>query len=221
MLKILVKPLLISLAIVAGFFVASRVTGQECQQLYGGYVGGPCPRGEVLIDKLVWNPTAETFVDNLGTGDHKFTATQEIIFRVTAKNTSSVFLDKIDVVDTLPAELTYLSSPGTFDASTREIRWEVTGLEAGESRDFEIRAKVVTADKLPSDRSISCVVNAAEARIPENTDRDTSQVCIEQPIVGELPDTGPMEWLLVLGGSSVLGITGLRLMKRSKALTSA
>ena len=224
-MKSLLKPFSIAFATLLLFFVASRiVVGDECQQLYGGYVGGLCPRGEILIDKLVWNPTGSkggtgVFVDNLGTNDHKFTATQEIIFKVIVKNVSNVLLDKIDVVDTLPVELEYVSGPdgASFNKDTREIRWEVKDLEANASRDFEIKAKVVTADRLPQDRSLTCVVNAAEASIPENADGDTSQVCIEKPIVGELPDTGPAEWMLVIGGSGVFGIAGLTLIKRSRA----
>lgn len=227
MIKYLLKPFLLSLAIIAGFMVTSKVIGNGCQELYGGYGGRECPRGEVMIDKLVWKPETKggegVFVDNLGTEDHKFTATQEIIFRLTVKNISDVLLDKVEVRDRLPGDLEYISGPdgASFNSDSREIYFEVKDLEANESRDFEIRAKVKTADMLPQDKSLWCVVNEAEARIPENTDTDTSQICIEKPIVEELPDTGPMDWLLILGGSGVFGIAGITMIKRAKSLVRA
>ncbi|MBI2009859.1 MAG: DUF11 domain-containing protein [Candidatus Chisholmbacteria bacterium] len=217
MTKLLVKPLLLALGVLAGFFVANSVLSSGCQELYGGYAGGVCPRGEVLIDKLVFKPgdkgTEGVFVDNLSTSDHKFTATQEVIFKLTVKNTSSVFLDKIEVKDVLPNEFEYVSGPegASFDSSTREIKFDVKDMKAGESRDFEIKTKVVTADRLPEGQT-TCVVNVATAHIPEDDDKDTAQVCIERPVVEKLPEAGPGEWLVVLGASSVAGVAGLKFL---------
>lgn len=211
------KPLFLTGFILASLLVAAKVTtGQECQQLYGG--GQICPRGEVLIDKLVRNPGSGNFVDNLGTNDPKLAAGQEVTFRLTVKNVSAVLLDRVDVFDILPAELEYVSGPNgaTYDANSRELRFVVENLAANESRDFEVKARVVGADRLPTDRSLICVTNRGEARIPENTDVDTAQVCIERPVVGELPSAGPAEWLLLLTGSGVLGAAGLKLIKLGK-----
>lgn len=224
MIKLLFKPFLIAIAVVAGFFVATRVISSGCTELYGGY-GGVCPKGEVFIDKKVWMPSDKgiegTFVDNLTTTDHKFTATQEVTFRLTVKNTSLVFLSSIEVKDVLPQEFEFVSGPdgASFDANTREIKFEVKDMKAGESRDFEIKTKVVTADKLPQDK-ITCVVNVATAHIAENDSKDTAQVCIERPVIEKLPEAGPGEWLVVLGVSSVAGVAGLKLLKRSKALAN-
>ncbi len=218
MAKTLVGSIFLSLAIIAGLAAVTKVTGQECQQLYGG--GQICPRGEIAIDKLVKNPSTGNFVDNLGTSDPKFAVGQEVTFRLTVKNVSSVTLGTVDVFDILPSELEYVSGPdgATYDANTREIRFAVHDLEANAARDFEVKAKVVGADKLPQDQSLVCVINSGEARIAENTDKDTAQLCIERPIAGKLPETGPAEWMLVLTGSGIMGVTGLKLLRRSQKI---
>jgi len=221
-MKTVLKALAVSVLIISGFLVANSATGQECPQAYGGAYGGSCPRGQVLIDKLVWMPYKDggKFVDNLGTQDYKFTATQVVTYKIRVKNTSSVKLGTVEVKDWLPVEMEYVSGPdgATYRSENREVYFEVKDLGPGATRDFEVKTRIVTADKLPQDQSLMCVVNTADARIPENTDRDTAQVCIERPIVSELPDSGPAEWMLVLGGSGAFGIAGLSLMRRAKKI---
>lgn len=218
-MKALIKPLLIATALVAGLVVTRTVSGDGCQELYGGYGGGTCPRGEVMIDKMVKNSTG-VYVDNLGMNDPKLAAGQEVTFRLTVKNTSNVLLSSVNVVDVLPEKLEYVSGPegASYNKDTRELTFVVRDLAANASRDFEVKAKVVGVSQLSSGDRVICVVNTAEARIPENTDRDTAQVCIERPIVPSLPKTGPAESIMLLMGSVTMAGTGFTLIKRARAI---
>ncbi len=209
-----IRFLVVGLSLLA-LSVAQPVAAQYgCPNAYGGEV---CPTGDVTIDKKVQNPQDSIFVDNLGINDPRFKEGQEVTFRLTVKNVSDTLIDKVDVFDFLPAELEYISGPGTYDINTREVRFLVEQLGPNASRDFEVKAKV--AQNLPN-RSLITVVNKAEARLVGETDKDSSQLVIERPFAGGLPATGPEVWTLVLGGSSLSTALGLALMKRAQSLIS-
>ncbi len=207
MTKTLIKPLAISLGVLSIFFAGSQVKSRECQKLYGG--GEICPKGEVMIDKLVWNVPGAVYVDNLGVNDYKYSVDQEVMFKLKVKNTSSVFIDKVDVFDFLPEQVEYLEGPGTYDKNTREVRFEARDFDAGEVQEFYVKAKVKSNENV-------CPVNKAEARIAENTDSDTSQFCIGKPVVAKLPEAGPADSLMILLSSGMAGFAGLKLIKKSK-----
>ena len=79
----------------------------------------------------------------------------------------------------------------------------------------EIVAKVVTADKLPANKY--CVVNYAEVKNENESDRNTAQVCLEKEVLGvtTIPVTGPEDFLLVSFLSLIPAISGLFLIRKS------
>ncbi|MBU3957057.1 DUF11 domain-containing protein [Patescibacteria group bacterium] len=170
--------------------------------------GEVCREIELLIDKMVWDPVNGKFVDNLGINDYKFAPDEEITFRLEVKNVGDETFAKIDVRDYLPNYLEHISG---------DIDFEIKDLEPDETEVREFKARVVSADKFPSDESIICVVNRAEAWNGDEKDEDTTQVCMEKKVLGvtELPPTGPENWLLILPFSLLAGLVGLYLRKFS------
>lgn len=206
----------VTLAMLA--FVAAAAAQYGCVQVYGG--GIVCPEGKVFIDKKVRNPETGSLVDNLNPNDPRFSPGQEVVFRLTVKNTGTVKLDKLEVKDTLPDFLEFVSGPGSFDVSAKTLSFVVENLEVDQSREFEVVARVTGAGNLPSDQGLFCVVNSVEARVDDRLDRDTSQLCLQKPVLGvtTLPAAGPESAVLFGLFTAISGLLGITLLRRAKAL---
>jgi len=182
----------------------------RCETQYGG--GQVCIKtGELQINKKVWDPQSKTFIDNLGITSYKFTADEEVIFQIEIKNVGDEAFDKVSVQDTLPNYL---------ELSSGELSFEIDNLEPGESEIREIKAKVVSIDKLPSNKTLVCNVNTAEAWTDDEKDKDTAQICIEKRILGiiQLPSTGPKGWLAIFLLSLTSGLLGIYFLISRKKL---
>ncbi|MBI4057874.1 DUF11 domain-containing protein [Candidatus Microgenomates bacterium] len=215
--------------------VAPATADTTCQPVYGG--GQTCVQvGNVLINKTVKNPQTGAFVDNLGVNDPKFSPDQQVPFQLTVTNTGSSTLSKVTVKDTLPQFVDYVSGLGTFDQASKTLTFEVSDLKANESRTFNLTAKVVSVGALPSDQSVVCVVNQAQATANNQTSADNAQFCIQtqpQPTKGgqqptetkgglkvfpptqqsQMPSTGPEALALLALIPS--GIAGMFLRKKT------
>ena len=196
---------------------------------YGQYQPGPSY--SILIDKLVGVPSSSNgsltynYVDNLGLSDYKFKPENYVFFKVKIKNTSSVKLENLVIKDTAPSYIDLFDEPGTFDASTRVLTINVGSLEAGAEKEYIVRTRVMTADKLPATDGTVCVTNAVTASNDKVSDSDNAQLCIEKAIQGasypttapiaasKIPSAGPEYSLAILGLSGLIGALGIRLRK--------
>lgn len=197
---------------------------------YGQY-GAPAPTQRVLIDKMVGKPADPArdfddteYVDNLSPSDPRFKPGQTIIFRIKVKNISDDTIDEIRVKDFLAPYLESFEGPATIDNG--KIEFWVDDLDEDEEQIFHIKAKIKSQDDLPSDKTLLCVINKAEAFIDdERSDEDSSQFCIEKQILGaavtptptsflkEIPKTGASGNSFVLLGMIFSLTTGFFLMK--------
>jgi uncharacterized repeat protein (TIGR01451 family) len=186
---------LLVLALAKPLFASVR-----CETTYEGEV---CYKIELMLDKKVWDPGTEAFVENLGTGDYKFAPGDEIAFQIKVKNLSDEAIENIDVRDYLPEYLEHLSG---------DLSYKISRLEVDESEEREVKVRVVSAEEFPDDK-LACVINKAEAWTDDDQDEDTAQVCIEEKVkaavVEELPPTGPHYGILLLGVSMLSGLAGL------------
>lgn len=175
----------------------------RCETQYGG--GESCVKtGQLQIDKEVWNPDTEKFVDNLGLSDHKFSPGDEIVFKLRIKNVGDETFSKVEVRDYLP-ELIYLTNG--------DISFDINDLHAGDVVETEIKTKVVDANQFPNNKSVVCEVNTAETWSGDERDKDTAQVCLTTNVLGIsiMPKTGPSEIGLLAFGLLSLVLTGLKL----------
>lgn len=182
----------------------------RCEFQYG--VGEVCVvTGELQVDKEVFNPQERKFVDNLGLTSHRFAPGDEITFRIMTKNVGNATFSRVTVTDTLPSELQFISG---------NLNYTITDLSPGETDTREFRARVVSADRFPSDKSVICVINAVEARADSERDRDTAQVCLEKkvPAPAKLPEAGAEDSVLFLLSSSLLALFGLRLLRKANSI---
>lgn len=192
------------------FLVTPALAAVRCETQYGG--NEVCVRtGNLQVNKEVFDPQRNIFVDNLTLNDHRFTPGEEVRFKITVKNVGDATLDNVNVMDTLPNMLTSGDGNPFF---------QLKDLAAGKSEEREIKVKVVGADKFPADKSVLCVVNSAEAVSGDNKDHDAAQLCLERKVFPkQLPPTGPEHWFMALFGSFLAGTTGIYLLKFSKKNT--
>lgn len=218
------------------FFLLSITTvfaagGSNCQIIYGG--GEVCPPGKnFTINKMVLSPLkGGGYVENLGTNDAKFAPNQNVTFQITVKNTGSSKINDMQVVDTFPQYLTFMSGEGRWDASNGKLTFTLD-LDPGKSRTFSFVAKIANVGVFKSNEGIVCLIN--EARATDSTGlngMDSTQFCVQKNMTSELPQpqvmkggpitqtppTGPgMLGLLALIPS---GIGGFLLRRKSQKIS--
>jgi uncharacterized repeat protein (TIGR01451 family) len=212
--KNLVFSLITGLAITVFAASASPVFADTCTTQYGG--NQTCQPSDLLINKQVQNPVTGAIVDNLG-ADRPFSPGATINFQLTIQNTSGQTFDPVTVNDVFPPYLTFISGPGTYNASNRTLTFLEHNLIAGETRTEKIAAKVVDASQIPSSMSPFCENNYAEARddVVGRFDSDTAQICIQTTVSGTttLPVAGFNDLYLLLPFAG-MGLTSIALLKK-------
>lgn len=200
------------IALLMGYPLVAKTASAtiRCETQYGG--GQTCEKiGNLLVDKKVFDPDNNKFVDNLLINDFKFAADDEIRFKIVVKNTGDAKLTQIKIKDVLPEKLYFVNGPASW--TDWEMTFTIDGLEVGETKEYEIRAKVVPANELP-EKNILCKLNAVEAVSGDQKDRDTAQVCLEKKVLAKvLPETGPSVLPILFFVSLI--IAGLFLNKKA------
>lgn len=207
--KLTGKVLVFSFILISSLVTANQVKASGgCVPVYGG--GVECPRaGQVLIDKKVLNPATNQFVDNLTPADPKYRPEQIVTFRLIVKNSGDQTLDTITVSDNIPQFVEYVPDFGSYDPNTKTVSFTVNNLTAGETRQFDLKARVVHPAVLPAEKNIICPVNVATAATGGLSDRDESQFCIEkQMVVPQVPQAGPEHWILSFAGLATAFVIG-------------
>jgi len=179
MKKITNSLIIIFLSLAFLSFSKQALANVYCDDQYGGN----CREIDLQIDKLIYDPESNSFVDNLGINDYKFTSNEQITFKLKIRNNGEETFQHIDVRDYLPDYVLHQSGDLDFD---------IYDLVPNETEERDIVVKVVSSQNLPQDKSIVCVVNKAEATNGADSDSDTSQFCIEEKVLGmtTIPKTG-------------------------------
>lgn len=222
----------ISFLVVCSLFFAPLASADTvCQPIYGG--GVSCPQvGNIAINKQINNPqTTNVFVENLDVNNPRFSPDQIVRFKITVTNNGNASLSNITVKDIFPEFVLFVAGAGSFDSNTKTLSFNVGSLNAGASQSFDLTAKVVAANQIPSDKNIICVINQAIATVNSQTSQDNVQFCIEKkveqpietkgglkvfptPAVTVTPPTGPE--MLPLLGLLPTGLFGFLLRKKAK-----
>lgn len=193
-------------------------TNPTCPSIYGV----ACPSGQLSLDKKIQNPKNGEWVETLNANDITFISNQEVSFRVEVKNTGSTNLTNVSVKDQLPDFVIFTSGTGSFDTNTKTLSWTIDNLNAGEFKQFFIKAKVKSQSELPQ-ATITCLTNFSQASKDNLQAQDTAGFCLQTPVltkvlpapakvapVEELPKTGLP--LIAWGLAGLLPI-GLKLRK--------
>lgn len=157
-----------------------------CKPIYGG--GQTCDMaGNIMLDKKVQHPQSGVFVDNLAVNDAKYLPDQPVSFQISITNTGSQTSGKITVKDRLPQFVAFVAGPGNYDPNTKTLTFEISDLKSNEARTFTLTGKAVSANDLPKNQGVTCVVNQSQATTDGKTSQDNAQLCIEKQVLGVTP----------------------------------
>lgn len=174
------------------------------QPVFAQYVPAqPIPNNKLLINKKIFNPQTQQFVDNLSRDQFLFVQSQTVDFQIMVTNTGNTDLFNFDITDQLPAELSFVSG-GSLDKGGQP-HFSIDKLSPGQSQTFSLKAKTNVNQNTAG---IVCPVNLATVKTGSLMDQDTSTFCIQTavstgkgavPAVEQLPKTGlPLvAWSLV------------------------
>lgn len=187
------KKFIFSIFLSSILFITSTASASadiSCQPIYGG--GETCVQvGNVFVNKTVLNPQSNSFVDNLGINDPKYSPSSNVTFHITVTNNGGETISKVTVKDVLPQFVNFVSGPGSFDSNSKTLTFELGDLKIGESRTFTVVGKTADQDKLPTSAGITCVVNQVISTANSGQESsDNSQFCIQKPVLGETTKGG-------------------------------
>jgi len=205
------KKLFVFLAVVFSLLVFVPSVSADCVGQYGQY-GTPCNSYTIIVDKMVAKPGTNDYVDNLSVTDPRFKPSQEVMFKIKIKNTSTIKLVGMEVKDTIPSYLDPMEGPGAYDSTNREITWNAGDFDIDEEKVFYLKMKVLSQDNLPADKGLFCVTNFVKANSSNAYDDDTSQICIEKQVAAgtvQVPSAGPEMGLFLFTGEMLALGTGI------------
>ncbi len=221
------KLIIFSIVLFAFFGLLTKKANADCQSVYGG--GQTCTYN-FTISKSVQVPGkgGGQYVHNLGTSDALYTPSQSVNYQIVVTNTGSNNIPSLNVVDTFPQYVTFVSGVGNYNSSNNTLNFTVTNLNPGQSLTYVITAQI--ASNIPSTSGPFCVINQVTATDTNGqTQSDSSQLCIQQPTatpsptvapvpsIKTTPPTGPE--MLPLLGLLPGALGGMLLRKKSKQLT--
>jgi uncharacterized repeat protein (TIGR01451 family) len=203
------KKYLLSLIILGALTLLPSKAYADCTQLYGG--GQTC-NNTFSIQKVTTN-------------GNTFSMSQTVNFQVTVTNLGSQNLSRVNVVDTFPQYLNFVSGPGSFNSSNNTLTYVVDNLNAGQSQSVTISGKI-SGSGVPV--GTTCPINNVVGTDNNgNINTAASQFCIQNFInptpkqavlpaatVRTTPPTGPEMLPLLALIPGALG--GMFLRKKSK-----
>ncbi len=195
--------------VLASLFVfAGTVSAQNCTY------GNACQPVDLTVNKMVKHPVNNVFVENIVANGPTYSPGSEVLFRIIVTNSSGETFNPVTVRDVLPEHLTFVSGPGTYNSTTRELVLTLNNLVAGETRTVEILTKVVN---VASNAVLFCEHNYVHVSAPArpNGDDDTAQVCVQTTVMGAptLPVAGYNDLLVALPFAAA-GMASIALLKK-------
>ena len=178
------KKIFALLAIVFSLLAVTVSVSASC----GGQYESPCQSYSMLVDKMVAKPGTSEYVDNLSVSDPRYKPSEFVMFKVTIKNTSTTTFGGMTAKDFVPAYLTPIEGPGTFDSTSRIISWDAGAFAVDEQKTYYFKMQINAQANLPVDQGLFCLVNKAQAWSNSITDDDSSQFCIEKQVAGKVRD---------------------------------
>lgn len=223
--------LVLTIALFATTFSVLPVNaaGQSnCQIVYGG--GEVCEdQVKFTINKLVQKPGkgGGDFVDNLTVNDPRFAPNQNVNFKIVIENTGNKDITNLNVVDSFPNFLSFVSGVGNSREGDKTVNFTVGRINRGQRTEFVITAKTGPESAM-GNQAISCVVNNVKATSPDGSvAEDNAQICVERavisvpapqvfqkPQVSQIPATGPE--LGYLAALIPTGLAGIFLKRKAR-----
>jgi uncharacterized repeat protein (TIGR01451 family) len=173
-------------------------------------------RKTLSIDKTLRPFNWSYYVDNISSSTKVFYNGEIVEFKIKVTNTGTTNMKNIKVTDKLPPFLKLIFFPGTYNSIDNQVQWSIYELNAGNSQEFLIRAKI---DKANEVYKTTKETNVAIASVDEINEKDDAIYYIksgtssaESTVV--LPETGSMSLVLETISAIGVGISGFALRKK-------
>lgn len=177
--------------------------------LAADYGGGTTPIKGLEFNKQVQNPINGNWQGSIKASEHSFAVGDEVKFKILFRNTGNTDLEKMMIVDRLPAELTWTRGDGVFHKEDNTIDFDLGTLKADSGwKSVEFTAKVVKASGIEV-TNLAILKENGEERA-----RATSSIHLRGGVLG-LPATGPTETIMLTVISALLSAVGIALRRKS------
>jgi len=200
------KILSITLAITALAILALSLT--QPLKAHAQYYNEANQSNMISVDKKVRSIDNDYYSDNIESSKRVFHEGEIIEFSITVENIGKDNLKNIQVIDTLPTNLSLIFYPGTFDKTNNKVSWTVDSLNPAEVKKYLVRAKIVDTQLLTA--NIVQMTNVADVKGDNVSARDQSIYFIGK---AQIPRTGntalPIQTALVV----IVGASGIFLRR--------
>lgn len=186
-------------------FKAENTFASGCTPIYGG--GESCPEYSFSLQKNVQKPgkAGGEFVNNLSINDPKYSANQNVTFKVTIKNTGTKRVPSVTIADIFPKYLSFVSGPGNFNSKSNTLVFSVSGLSEGQEATYTIVGKIADTNALPNDSGVICQINQAIGTDSSGAvNRASSQFCIQKEVLGTQETSSTSTTNTTKGGLKVM-----------------
>ena len=193
------KKLILSLALMAALVFPSGILADSYSQEKVEY--------KVSIDKKIRPINDDKYYDNISRDQKVFVSDDLMDFNIVVANTGKDILYDLVVTDYYPVVNQIILAPGEINKENRTVTWKISSLGVGETRSFNLRAKVAT------DSAAAAQTNVATVKNNHVSDRDTATFYITKKTT---PKTGSNDLLVksVIMTSVALAALGIRKLAR-------
>ncbi len=190
------KKIILTLALLTALVFPSGVLADAYSQGEVDY--------NISIDKKIRPINDSNFYDNIGQDQKVFVNDDVIDYRIVVENTGKDILYDLVVTDYFPVVNQIILAPGEINKTNRQITWKIEKLNAGESKTFTVRAKVVNSSTWKSQ------TNVVEVKNNNVYDKDTATFYLNGKVI---PVTGNADLVVKSGIALSLSVIALAMRK--------
>ena len=155
----------------------------------------------VTVDKKIRLPKEDALLDNVPNSKYVFVDGDIIEFEIVVTNSGNEDLTEVKLSDVMPAYLSLIFNPGSFDKNSNTVNWSLDKFLAGESRKYIIRAKISGVESV-SGIQIVKLTNKVYVAAGEVSDQDFASYYVTKkmsPVTGD--DSLPIKTALLVSVS--------------------
>ncbi len=190
------KKIILTLALLTALVFPSGVLADAYSQGEVNY--------NISIDKKIRPINDSNFYDNIGQDQKVFVNDDVIDYRIVVENTGKDILYDLVVTDYFPVVNQIILAPGEINKTNRQIVWKIDKLEAGESKTFTVRAKVINSSTWKSQ------TNVVDVKNNNVYDKDTATFYLNGKVI---PVTGNTDLVVKSGIALSLSVIALAMRK--------
>jgi len=162
----------------------------------------------ISVDKKIRPISDNNSYDNISKEQKVFVNDDTVEYSIVVENTGKDILYDLVVTDYFPIVNQIILAPGEINKNNRQINWKIDKLNAGESKSFTVRAKIINSNNANS----TLQSNVVSVKNNNAYDKDTASFYV---IGKSMPKTGTND--VVVKSMVALSAIGFALIMRKIA----